>query len=167
MKKNGFTLIELMVVIVIIGTIAAVAIPKFDKTNSIYTINRYVVSKGFTKIDFSDSLINNKWEYYHNISPRINDTIIAESLMVFITQGKVDTNTTTSDDTNSKLSINPKTLEIHEIPYKELSTDVYMIYNTNKRTTLYIIEELKEKTAKNNYSIIDTLSDGFIIKMEW
>ena len=47
MKQSGFTLIELVVVIVILGILAAVALPKFvDLTNEAYTASASGVAGG-------------------------------------------------------------------------------------------------------------------------
>ena len=57
--------------------------------------------------------------------------------------------------------------ELNISPYKELGTDIFFVHNADGVTTMNIIDTLRKQTSKNNYKIIEELSDGFIIKMEW
>jgi len=163
MKKNGFSLVELMLVIVIIGVLAAVVMPKFDDACSKARINDYLDNKGVSIIDFSDSLMNNEWKKLHYATPHMSDTLVADSLLVIRDNGVQPSH----EVTPKPQTINPKTLQIHTQRYKEITDNIFMVYNTDGVTLLSIIEELKDKTAKDKYIITDTLSDGFIIKMEW
>ena len=59
MKKKGFTLVELMIVIVIIGILAAVAIPKFadmvDKSKEGSTKAQLMAIRGALNVYYSDN----------------------------------------------------------------------------------------------------------------
>ncbi|MBP7796342.1 MAG: type II secretion system protein [Elusimicrobiales bacterium] len=59
MKKKGFTLVELMIVIVIIGILAAVAVPKFadmvDKSKEGATKAQLTAIRGALQVYYSDN----------------------------------------------------------------------------------------------------------------
>jgi len=82
MKKKGFTLVELMIVIVIIGILAAIAIPKFadmvDKSKEGATKAQLTAMRGALNVYYSD----NEGKYIRVPSGTSDQTVITDTFTV-------------------------------------------------------------------------------------
>lgn len=81
--RKGFTLVEIMIVVVIIGLLAAMAIPTFavvrqqSRTKAVInnlrqissTAAQYMLEMGVTQVNYTDLVGTGTDSYLHNISP--------------------------------------------------------------------------------------------------
>jgi type II secretion system protein G len=83
MKKKGFTLVELMIVIVIIGILAAVAVPKFadmvDKSKEGATKAQLTAIRGALQVYYSDN--EGKFPLDTTTADKSSTTVLTTSLV--------------------------------------------------------------------------------------
>jgi prepilin-type N-terminal cleavage/methylation domain-containing protein len=111
MKKRGFTLIELMVVIAIIGLLAAIALPKFSDVSSQAKVAN--VQGNLSSLRTSIAMFYAKTEAYPNLvdnygnlaNAKTNDASGTEVLFTEV-YGKTEMPDTPVDNANSVVATN-------------------------------------------------------------
>ncbi len=82
MRKEGFTLIELIIVIVILGILAAVAVPKFAGLTKDAKISAV---KGFAgSVRAAANIVHGKWLAQCNVEDNCSDNVSLEGRTVMV-----------------------------------------------------------------------------------
>jgi prepilin-type N-terminal cleavage/methylation domain-containing protein len=192
--KKGFTLVELMVVIVIIGILAAVAMPKFAQAINYARVDEALKRQGYHKeMVFSDvggsEVVNGLLQQFNNIQDSTKYDSIAVRLIKIANKEtvvkKVPAGTTIIEVKGRETKVD--TVKVPEIVkqtdtvfvysgenfakrdkyYKKLADNLYLVYKTDQLTTLNVIEEIKTVSGKTEFEVTEELGEGIIIKMEW
>jgi prepilin-type N-terminal cleavage/methylation domain-containing protein len=144
MKKSGFTLIELIFVIVVIGLLAAVAVPKFlttkknAETANLPEIVKQVVTKSeeqynLVQDDNLSNIIKNDKELNLTLDP-ISGKLVTTKLF------KVDMNETQLDINYTKNGVNHRCVKVERIqksvPYNpDNNVSTYVFINSELNTS--------------------------------
>ena len=179
MNRKGFTLVELMVVIVIIGVLAAVAIPKFAEATSKARVTEYAQNEGVTidvTYEGAEYELYKKYNSIYGMQGATGDTLIARSILNELKNGPAkpkpkpnpaptEGEKAVVDGTSAGLDAVPV---FSSIPYDHIDDNLYLVYdNDDGMAILHAIEAIKQESGRDSYEIVDTISVGILIEMEW
>jgi len=178
--NTGFTLIELMVILVIVSVLAAVLIPIFQTeaeiskvrdelnmlgvktewTEAIDSVYNVVAYTEETPEDMAREIaeyIENPGPYESSYTPpvpkqEVDGTAVVRSGVV-----------TFGPDTVAV----PKTTNPEGLEYKGITDDIYMVYTSDAVAFMKATEKIRASTGKSKFEIIEEMSDGIMIRVDW
>jgi len=167
MNKRGFTLIELMVVIVIIGILAAVAIPKFTQAASKARITEILATRGHNVTD--KQLTDYHTQFYTErgadgtyVGHR-NDTAIA--LLIIAEIKGIKPVKKTEPVVSKPTTINGVTVDTPKADGVTVAGE-FVLFGKDVRLT-EAIKTLKQNQIDNGYKYIDSVTtEGNTIKVK-
>ncbi len=154
MRKEGFTLIELIIVIVILGILAAVAVPKFAGLTKRAKISAV---KGFAgSVRAAMNIVHGKWLVQDNSS--IDNVTLEDGTTVYVCLNKTNQDHNCSNNVSSGYPA-PDTDGIGAAV--DYDNDTFDVDNSNSGKIIFYYKGYKSKNSnKNCYVEYDYSTSG-------